>query len=113
MGTAATISSPRCRAASAPPATRTCAATFTQSGPHRQVESRQRRGRRDLGRAYADRTATGIRHPRGLHVTLVSRGTPGAPVLAHLCRMDIMLTWLVVGLIAGALASFVSRGTGY
>jgi uncharacterized membrane protein YeaQ/YmgE (transglycosylase-associated protein family) len=26
---------------------------------------------------------------------------------------NILFTWLVVGLIAGALASFVSRGTGY
>jgi len=50
----------------------------------------------------------------GRALALVTRVAREAPVLAVSSGMDnILFTWLVVGLIAGALASFVSRGTGY
>jgi len=46
--------------------------------------------------------------------TLVSRVAASAPDLAMVPGMDnVIVTWLVVGFIAGALASYVSRGTGF
>lgn len=67
-----------------------------------------------MSNANADPGPGGHTSPTAGAWARVSRVVACAPDLAMVPGMDnVIVTWLVVGFIAGALASYVSRGTGF